>query len=307
MSFPMLENASGDFCYYNGSKVMFSSDAGKSLFEPVSDVIYYESIKVKNGVLLFFENHMLRLLMSIDAKEKFSLDTDVLFDNAMKMLREADPQVTDGNIRIVVTGKANVIHFSHTVTPAEDAFAVGVAASVMSWERIDPQVKIFRSDYKAAIAEKFKEETPFGPAFEVLLADHKGQITEGSRSNFFVLCHGVVYSPPENLILIGITRRYVLQAVRKAGLVYKEALFTLDDLIRMRDQEKTPGDSVALFVTSSPFDILPIRSVGKEVFASAQNKDLASISAIYQDIVNHYIETHPADQVQPECEPLPGC
>ena len=307
MSFPMLENASGDFCYYNGDKVMFTSDLGKSLFEPVSDVIYYESIRVKNGVLLFFENHMLRLLTSIDAKEKFSLDTDVLFDNAMKMLREAEPQVIDGNIRIVVTNRANVIHLSHTVTPPADALAVGVPASVMSWERIDPQVKIFHSDYKAAIADKFKEDTPFGPAFEILLTDHKGQITEGSRSNFFVLYHGVVYSPPENLILIGITRRYVLQALRKAGLVYKEALFTIDDLVRMRGEAKTAQDSIALFVTSSPFDILPIRSVGEEVFASAQNKDLREISEIYQSIVNHYIETHPADQIQPECEPLSGC
>ena len=305
MSFPMLENASGDFCYLNGNKVLFTSAEGKALSEPVFDVIYYESIKVRDGVLLFFENHMLRLLQSIDAKEKFQIDTDVLFDRAMQMISEAEPPVSDGNIRIVVTKQTNLIHFSQVITPPADSSESGVAASLLSWERLDPQVKIFHSDYKTAVAEKFKEQTPFGPAFEVLLTDRKGQITEGSRSNFFVLYHGVVYSPPEVLILIGITRRYVLQSVRKAGLVYKEALFSMEDLMRMRDEAKTANDSVALFLTSSPFDILPVRSVGDEVFLSAHNEDLAVISAMYQDIVRHYIESHPADPIQPDSDFFP--
>lgn len=82
MSFPMLENPSGDFCYYNGKKVLFSTAEGQSLrfLEPVSDITYYESIRVKDGVLLFYENHMLRLLTSIEALENFPLDTDVLLN-----------------------------------------------------------------------------------------------------------------------------------------------------------------------------------------------------------------------------------
>ncbi len=300
MSFPMLENPSGEYCYFNGKKILLSSAEGKSLLEPVDDIIYYESIRFQDGVLLFFENHMLRLLQSIDAKEMFPLDTDVLFDNAMKMIGEADPPVKDGNIRIVVTNKSNLIHFSHVVSPPADAFIHGVPTSILPWERVDPQVKVFRSDYKKAVAQKMSEATAYGIPFEVLLADKKGQITEGSRSNFFVLYHGIVYSPPEALILIGITRRYVLQSVRSAGLVYKEALFSLEDLVRMRDQDNISGDSVAVFITSSPFDILPIQSIGDEVFMSAQNRDLAKISEIYQSIVNHYIETHPADHIQPE-------
>lgn len=300
MSFPMLENPAGDFCYLNGKKVLLASEEGQSLLQPVSDTIYYESIRVQDGVLLFYENHMLRLLLSIEAKEKFALDTDVLFDNAMKMLGEADPVVRNGDIRIVVTKKSNLIHFSRVVSPPADAFRKGIPTSLLTWERLDPQVKVFRSEYKAAVAGKMAEGTPFGSTFEVLLADKRGRITEGSRSNFFVLYKGVVYSPPEALILIGITRRYVLQSVREAGLVYKESLFSLEDLIRMRDTKAEAKDSLALFITSSPFDILPVSSVNEEEFSSAQNEDLAKISEIYQNIVQHYIETHPADQIQTE-------
>jgi branched-chain amino acid aminotransferase len=182
-----------------------------------------------------------------------------------------------------------------------DAKENGVTASILNWERLDPHVKVFRDDYKAAVARKFSETTTNGSAFEVLLTDHKDQITEGSRSNFFVLYHGVVYSPPEKLILIGITRRYLLKAVRKAGLVYKESLFSLADLVRMRDEAKDSTDSIALFITSSPFDILPLHFVGEETFQSAQNADLIRISEIYQDIVSQYIESRPADPIQQEC------
>ena len=301
MSFPMLENPSGDFCFYNGKKVLYSSDEGQSLLNPVSDIIYYESIRVKDGVLLFFENHMLRLLTSIGALENFPLDTDVLYDLSMKLLRESEPQVTDESIRIVVTNCTNLIHFSHGLKVPSDAKENGVTASILNWERLDPHVKVFRDDYKAAVARKFSETTTNGSAFEVLLTDHKDQITEGSRSNFFVLYHGVVYSPPEKLILIGITRRYLLKAVRKAGLVYKESLFSLADLVRMRDEAKDSTDSIALFITSSPFDILPLHFVGEETFQSAQNADLIRISEIYQDIVSQYIESRPADPIQQEC------
>ena len=301
MSFPMLENPSGDFCYYNGKKVLFSTAEGQSLLEPVSDITYYESIRVKDGVLLFYENHMLRLLTSIEALENFPLDTDVLFELAMQLIRESEPQVTDGSVRIVVTHTNQLIHFSQGLSVPSDASEEGVTASILNWERLDPHVKVFREDYKKAVACKFAETTPFGPAFEVLLADHKNQITEGSRSNFFILYHGVVYSPPEKLILIGITRRYVLQAVRKAGLVYKESLFSLADLVRMRDEAQDNSDSIALFITSSPFDIIPLHYVGGEIFQSAKNKDLIRISEIYQEIVRQYIESRPSDPIQVEC------
>ena len=298
MSFPMLENPSGDFCYLNGKKVMLASSEGQDLFLPVSDLIYYESIRVRDGVLLFFENHMLRLLQSIDAKEKFPLDTDFLFDHAMQMISEADLPDNKGDIRIVVTNKANLIHFSRVIAPPPEAFKRGVATSLLFWERLEPQVKVFRRDYKAAVADKMSESTPFGLPYEVLLKDSDGKITEGSRSNYFVLYKGTVYSPPESFILIGITRRYVLQAVSMAGLLYREALFSLDDLIKMRDSAGESTDSVAVFITSSPFDILPVYSIGEEQFLSAQNKDLTVISDIYQNIVRHYIETHPADRTQ---------
>ncbi len=296
MSFPMLENESGDFCYLNGQKVMYSSNEGRELSTPVSDFIYYESIRIEDGILLFFENHMLRLLNSIAAKEDFPVDTDVIFDTAMRMLGEAEPPVTEGNLRVVLTHDKTLIHFSHVFYPSEDFVRDGIIANVLSWERVDPQVKILRGEYKAAIASKMSEETPFGLPYEVLLQNSEGKITEGGRSNFFVLYKGVVYSPPEYLILIGITRRYVLAAIRSTGLKLAEGMFSLAELVKMRDEAGSEEEAPALFVTSSPFDILPVRSVGSEVFLSSGNPDLRRISDAYRQIVKAYIVSRSSDK-----------
>lgn len=302
MAFPMLENESGDFCYLNGQKVLYSSNEGRELPKPVSDLIYYESIRIEEGILLFFENHMLRLMNSIAAKEDFPVDTDVIFDTAMKMLGEAEPPVTEGNIRVVLTRDKTLIHFSHVFYPSEDLFREGIATNLLSWERIDPQVKILRGEYKAAIASKMNEETTFGLPYEVLLEDKNGKITEGGRSNFFVLYRGVVYSPPEERILIGITRRYVLGAIRNSGLRIAEGMFSLEELQKMRGEENTESNEPALFVTSSPFDILPVRSVGDAVFASSGNSDLKRISASYREIVKAYILSRSSDRKLGETE-----
>ena len=296
MSFPMLENESGDFCYLNGQKVLYSSKEGRELAKPVSDFIYYESIRIEEGILLFFENHMLRLMNSIAAKEDFPVDTDVIFDTAMRMLGEAEPPVTEGNIRVVLTHDKTLIHFSHVFYPSEDLRRDGIAVNTLRWERIDPQVKILRGEYKAAIASKMSEETSFGLPYEVLLENNEGRITEGGRSNFFVLYKGVVYSPPEKLILIGITRRYVLAAIRNTGLKMAEGMFTLAELVKMRDDAKSASDAPALFVTSSPFDILPVRSVGSETFSSSGNSDLNRISDAYREIVRAYIISRSSDK-----------
>ena len=295
MSFPMLENPSGEYCYCNGHKVLYTSDEGRSLFEPIDDLIYYESIRFQKGILLFFEDHMLRLLMSIQKKENFQINTEKIYDDAVGLIHEAGLDEEDGNIRVVVTTARILIHLSHVFYPTKDLNRDGIATSVLTWERLDPHVKIFRQAYKMTVAEKLQTPSSFGLPYEVLLTDHSGKITEGSRSNFFVLLKGTVYSPPEELILIGITRKYVLQAVRQAGLVYKEAMFSLEELIALRDSDPNHNGSPALFVTSSPFDILPVHAVENEEFSSAQNMDLHRISEYYQRIVQMYIASHKSD------------
>lgn len=288
MSLPMMENPSGEYCFVNGNKVKLVSDEARDLLRPVADTIFYESIRVSEGVLLFFENHMLRLLQSIEAASDFPVDTDSLYDDAMRLIRESDPPVDHGNIRIVVTDKLRLVHLTSVTYPSQELFHQGVVTSQLPWERREPNVKIFRDDYKTAIGKALTCPTKMGMPYEILLANRSGQIIEGGRSNFFVYYHNVIYSAPDDAILIGVTRRYVLQAIKQAGYSWQIGSYTLSELMEMKS-EKDPERTVAVFLTSSPFDILPIRAIDDVMFDSANHEALRRISEQYQSIVSHYI------------------
>lgn len=291
MSFPIIEHAKGDFCYCNGEKILLSSDLGRSLQEPVDHTTYYESIRFRSGVMVFFEDHMLRLYRSVQAKEAFDFDSEILYDQAMDLIRDSGLESPDGNLRIVLTKDRSVVHLSDAVYPEPGMFRSGIVTATLEWERVEPQVKVFRGDYKQAVAERMREPTPFGLPYEVLLRDSKGKITEGSRSNFFVLHKDTVYSPPESMILIGITRKYVMRALRQAGLQYREQTFSLNEIVTMRDRGSAGSEEVAVFVTSSPFDILPIRSIDDEKFLSADNPRLKEMSEAYSRITDQYVRS----------------
>ena len=284
----MLENYQGMFCCLNSEKIPFSSEIAKSLLLPTDEIVYYESIRIKNGVLLFFEDHMLRLYKSIEAKESFIFDSEKTYTDAQMLIQDTENPVSDGSLRVTVTKSKVLLYLSSMVTPPEEFYRNGVAAVILKWERKTPQVKIFHDDYKTAVAEAFTKTTQWGEPYEVLLENRKGELTEGSRSNFFILLGNTVYSPPDSLILIGITRKYVEKAIIQAGLVMKEKLFTFDELCELRDQGNTP----AIFLTSSPFDILPVKSINDEFFESSVNLSLEKIQKIYHNIVEAYMLYH---------------
>lgn len=295
MAVLMLEKPLGDICYVNGRVVSYDSTDGRALLEPNEDIIYYESIRFKSQIMIFFEAHMLRLHESVSGKENFAFDSEQLYEQATKLMREVRPEVRDGNLRIVLTRNKTLVHLSDVSYPPESFYQLGIVSLLIEWERVEPQIKVFRGDYKVAVADAFQKDTPFGKPYEVLLCDHSKRITEGSRSNFFVLFGNTVYSPSEDCILIGITRKYVIKAMTHAGLSYEEKTFTLSELVDMQKKALHEEKDFALFVTSSPFDILPIRSISEFEFNSAESNKLKSVATYYDKIVDFYIESRQSD------------
>lgn len=295
MAYPLVENAIGSFCILNGKKVNFDSTEGKNLFLPTNDITYYESIRLTSGVFVFWEAHMLRLHLSIEAKENFPINTEEIYEQAIMLFKETEPAIMDGNIRIVITHNLTLLYFSQMSYPPKAFFEEGIHTALLSWERVDPQVKVFRGDYKKAVADKMQMDTPFGFPYELLLVNGNDEITEGSRSNFFVLYDNVVYSPPEDKILIGITRHFVLMAMNDVGISLCEKAYTLSEILAMRDEHNHAPPKLALFVTSSPFDILPISSVDNEKFDSVHCPALLRLMDAYRAVVEQYIDSRSPD------------
>ncbi|MBP5493086.1 MAG: aminotransferase class IV [Clostridiales bacterium] len=290
MAYPLVEGNIGENCILNGCKVRFDSPEGQNLFIPTEDITYYESVRFQNGVLLFWEDHMQRLHKSVEAKENFPIDPDTYHFASESLVWESG--MADGNVRIVITKYLWLVYLSNMSYPTEDMYKEGIVTTSLTWERVEPHVKVFRGDYKKAVAEASSRKTSFGMPYEVILRGNDGKFVEGGRSNFFVLYGDTVYSPSEDLILIGITRKYVKDAISEAGLKLAEGAFTMEELVKMEQEEDDGPPKMGLFVTSSPFDILPVASIDEQKFSSADCPALQKLMASYQKIVHEYIDTH---------------
>lgn len=84
---------------------------------------------------------------------------------------------------------------------------------------------------------------------EAILVESDGTVTEGSKTNVFIVHEGVLKTAPNShRILPGITRQQVLSVARKTGVPYVEEHFTRDELPH--------ADEV--FITGTHIEIVPI-------------------------------------------------
>ena len=279
MNYPVIEKPLGDRYYVNGDMISPDSEAARQLAVPTEEVKYYETIRIKDGVLLFVEDHLARLSKSVKGIEDFAVDTEYIMDQARKYIKDIAFN-SEGNLRIVLTSDKLVFHICEANIPSAENFKWGINTNILNWERVDPNLKVFRGDYKAAVAEAFGRVNKQGLPYEVLLTDKNDKIYEGSKSNFFAIIGDKVYSAPDDKILIGITRNRVMSSLDKAGIELVTSTFTLSEL---------KAENAALFVSSTPFDILPISYVEGNKFNSVNNGILTQISREYLAATEEYI------------------
>jgi len=89
-------------------------------------------------------------------------------------------------------------------------------------------------------------------AFEAVMLNEKGMVTEGTTSNIWLVKNNIIKTPPlEAGLLSGITRQAVLIQARKNGYVVREENFL--------PQELYSADEV--FITSSTRELVPVYQI----------------------------------------------
>ena len=275
MAYPLIENICGNRIFLNGKFYDVDSPEAEALKEPYAKLSYYETLRLIDNTPLFIEEHMARLDHSVASDNDAAISLEGLVDDIRTFLKTV-PDQTQSSLRIVVADKIRLIHYVDITLPTEEDFSKGIRTASLCWEREDPNIKAFRGDYKSAVAKVFEDTG----AFEVILADNDGYLYEGSKSNFFAVVDGAIYSAPDNKILIGITRKRVMEALSSLDLELQTGMFSLNEL-------KEHG--AAMFVSSTPFDILPIGSVDGIEFDSADNEVVKSIMKAYKDAQMKYV------------------
>ncbi|MGI6077744.1 MAG: aminotransferase class IV [Fastidiosipilaceae bacterium] len=285
MAYPMLDGVVGEYCLVvlddQPARILPLTDSLVHTFlEPTDDALFYEVLQIRQGVPVFWDDHIARLQHTWRTATGEVPKTERLLDQAAEFLNYVD--ISQGNLKIVQSKEVTLIYLSDWYYPTKTMFDCGVSCGIMEWERENPNVKQIHSDYKQAVAEAFLRLGPEGKFFELLLQDRKGYFTEGSRSNLFFTAGNEVYSPPDELILLGITRKYVLGAIERAGFVLKEQLLTFDEV--------RAGQAEGAFITGSPIDVLPIRGIENFYFAEDIPASIKAIQSAYWEQVSHIVE-----------------
>ena len=243
----------------------------------------YEVIQVMDGVPLFWEAHLDRLNKSLSlAGASVPLDRQVLHRQMRQLIREN--QVDRHNFKIVVTdfgtSTAPTVHlfFITSRYPSEDQLKNGVDAITHHAERENPNAKIIATDFRAPIQDALHQ----ADAYEALLVNRKMEVTEGSRSNFFLFSKGTCYTPPSDQILQGITRQVVINLLGRLSVPLVQQHITLK-FLKQAD---------ALFITGTSPGVLPIRRLDGQDIPSGTQPPLQQLQQLYHHFTRTYIAVH---------------
>lgn len=279
MAYPIIDTLTGAWIVIDGQMVAAADPAAQFCFAPTEKKMFYEVIRVVEQTPLFWEDHLERLRVSIAGQ--FAIPGN-LYQDSLALIKTN--QIEQSNLRLVLTEQHTILHQIPSYYPSSEQMRQGVPTGILNWERENPNVKVINSDYKVAVAARFTAGGPYGPLFELLLADHNGELTEGSRSNLFFIRDHEVYTAPDNRILKGITRKYVTAAINAAGGQLVEKMLTYQDIAQ--------GAADAAFLSGSPIDLLPISAIEDVQLPSAPNPLFVQINRAYQQIVRDYLDRH---------------
>ena len=262
--------------YINNGEFQNCSDFVTSeLFEGES---VYEVIRVIDMVPLFFEDHYKRLENSA---MMIGLETGVsssgLLDMVMQLILKND--LKNGNLKIFInfTGDTRELYLFiiESQYPDPEMYSMGVPAIFYYAERRNPTAKIFNHRMRSAIYERLIMEG----AYEALLVNKNNFITEGSRSNIFVIFNDTVVTAPDEFVLSGITRQYMFKICSD--------LHTNLELRLISKEEVQKADAV--FMTGTSPHILGISRIDNISF-KVDHPVTLRLSEAYREKVSEYIK-----------------
>ncbi len=273
-----------DFFLFNGSLLPVSE------FDPEQVTQYpsvYEVIRIVEGVPLFWEAHLKRMQRSLTLTGSSSdFNYEMLHKEILQLIRENN--TVNHNLKIVMNRleegkmKHRYLFFITSRYPTARQLAEGVPVITHQAVRQTPHAKLISLDFRIPILEALERSG----AYEALLVNDAGEVTEGSRSNFFVMHNDHFYTPPSDKVLEGITRQVVINLLDRLGfpLIYQPVTTSF--------LQEADG----LFLTGTSPGILPVNKVDEQTYRSSDLKSLKDLQQFYTHFIKTYILIHQQEE-----------
>jgi branched-chain amino acid aminotransferase len=237
----------------------------------------YETLRTYNGQPFLFDRHMRRLrksagMVTLDVPLTDS-QIDARFRETMTAAKLGDA-AHEAYIRILITRGVGeltydpaacptpsvVVIVKPNVNPSVEAFERGVRAALVPIVRnhpgsVNPLIKSNNLLNNAlAMQEAFRRG-----AFEGIMRNYRGELAECTQSNLFIVKNGAALTPPIDAgLLPGITREFLFEVGRDAGISVREAVLRDDDLFGADES----------FLTSTTREVVPIVRVDDRAIGS---------------------------------------
>ena len=241
----------------------------------------YEVFRVIDGIPLFIEDHIERFYQTTRLAG-VDLDSD-----RNQLLRDIEITIaanekSEGNIKISVApdlaGRHNLlIYFTPHQYPTPEQFAQGVKVKLLGAERQNPNAKVMDISLRAETDQlKLSDDV-----YEILLVDHNGFITEGSRSNVFFIRGSEVITPPVEVVLPGITRKKIIRLCQQHEI----------KILEQPVHQHSLAEFDSLFISGTSRKVLPVNQVDNLTY-SVDNLLMRKISELFNQLTQEYLDQH---------------
>jgi len=149
------------------------------------------------------------------------------------------------------------IFFIEHSYPTAEMYENGVKVILYFGERENPNAKIINDNFRSEVNKQIK----LHDAYEAILIDRNGYITEGSKSNIFMIKDNIIMTSPQNAVLPGITRDKIIEVAKEEGFKVEEIEY----------HYKKISESDAMFISGTSPKILPIAYVDEIKFNMKNN------------------------------------
>jgi branched-chain amino acid aminotransferase len=245
----------------------------------------YEVIRVIDKVPLFLDRHLQRLNNSAALINKnIWKNTEELKNELFKLININN--YSEGNIKIVFNFADNNLkeeknfyaYFIESHYPTKDQYENGISTVFCFMERSNPNAKIINNSLREYSNNLIKESN----AYEAILVDKQGNITEGSRSNIFMVKGDKVITSPLKDVLPGITRNIIIELCKEEGIALYEEKVHYSEVNKLD----------ALFISGTSPKILPINKINDFNLCSSTNNIVQNIMRAYNRSIMNYMNNN---------------
>lgn len=161
----------------------------------------------------------------------------------------------------------------------EEGLQKGVRIRISSYIRPAASISLHAAKLTGnyIISQLAKREAVDDGYDEALLLDPDGFVAEGPGENIFMVKNGVLYTPPADNTLDGITRNSIIEIAKKENIHIIVKRFTRDELY-IADEA---------FFCGTAAEVTPIREVdGRTIGAGCRGKITHKLQQIYFDVAH---------------------